>query len=146
MHGATAAAEHQREPLPKQPVADWDIEVYFDGECPLCRREIEMLRRRDRHQRIRFTDIAAPDFDAAATGKTLHQLMAEIHGRLPDGTIISGVEVFRRLYTAIGCRTLAAAMRLPGISRLLDWGYQVFARSRLKLTGRQCAGDTCRRR
>ena len=29
-------------------------------------------------------------------------LMDRIHARLPDGTIIDGVEVFRRLYAAVG--------------------------------------------
>ncbi len=33
------------------------VEVFFDGECPLCMREIRMLRRLDRKDRIRFTDI-----------------------------------------------------------------------------------------
>ena len=41
------------------------FEVFYDGECPLCMREIRMLRRMDRRGRIRFTDIAAPGLDAS---------------------------------------------------------------------------------
>ena len=40
------------------PKAGWDIEVFHDGGCPLCNREIEMLRRLDTKGRIKFTDIA----------------------------------------------------------------------------------------
>jgi predicted DCC family thiol-disulfide oxidoreductase YuxK len=114
----------------------FDVEVFFDGDCPLCVREINMLRWLDRRSRIRFTDIAAKDFDAGAIGIPWATLMDRIHGRLSDGTIIEGVEVFRRLYHAVGFGPLVALTRLPGLSHLLDWGYRVFAKHRLKLTGR----------
>jgi len=115
---------------------DWQVEVFFDGECPLCRKEIALLRRWDRRGRIRFVDIAAPDFHPADYGIDHEQLMAEMHGRLPDGTWIRGVEVFRRLYSAVGLSWLVAVTRWPGIAQTLDWGYRVFARNRLRWTGR----------
>lgn len=119
-----------------------DIEVFYDGACPLCMREIAMLRRRDRRGRIRFTDIADAAFDAHAYGKTHDELMAKMHGRLPDGTWVQGVEVFRRLYVAVGFAWLVAPTRLPLISHALDWGYAIFARNRLRWTGR-CTAETC---
>ncbi len=119
--------------------SSWDVEVFYDGDCPLCSREVRMLRRLDRRGRIRFTDIAAPGFDAAATGLAWETLMGEIHGLLPDGEIVVGVEVFRRLYAAVGFRTLVSISRWPVIAPLLDVAYRLFARNRLRLTGR-CAG------
>jgi predicted DCC family thiol-disulfide oxidoreductase YuxK len=119
---------------------DWEIEVFYDGACPLCRREIEMLRRWNKKDRLRFTDIAGAGFDPVKLGTTHEQLMAEIHGRLPDGTWVTGVEVFRRLYGAVGFRWLMPVTRLPGIRNLLNLGYRLFARNRLKLTGR-CSAD-----
>ena len=118
------------------------VEVFYDGACPLCMREIRMLMRKDRHARIVFTDIAAPEFSAAAYGTTYADLMARIRGRLADGTWIDGVEVFRQLYSAIGWRTLVAITRVPGISHLMSLGYRLFAANRLRLTGR-CAADGC---
>ena len=116
------------------------VEVFFDGDCPLCIREVNLLRRLDRSGRVQFTDIAAPDFVAAVTPEEHADFMARIRGRLPDGTMIEGVEVFRRLYAAVGFGALVAPTRLPGVSQLLDLGYRVFARNRLRLTGR-CAPD-----
>lgn len=101
-----------------------------------------MLRRRDTRRRIRFTDIADPAFDAAAVGVDWASLMRRIHGRLPDGTLIEGVEVFRRIYAAVGFKRLATASRLPGIAQVLDLGYHLFAKNRLRLTGR-CGEDGC---
>lgn len=123
-------------------MTDFDIEVFYDGACPLCLREINMLGRRDHGARIRFTDIAADGFDADAVGVTWEALMERIHGRLPDGTVIEGVEVFRRLYAAVGFAPLVALSRAPGVSQLLDLAYHLFAKNRLRLTGR-CAERGC---
>jgi predicted DCC family thiol-disulfide oxidoreductase YuxK len=118
------------------------VEVFYDGQCPLCRREIGMLQRLDRRRLIQFTDIADPAFDATRLGKTHVGMMGEIHGRLPDGTWIKGVEVFRQLYGAVGFRWLVSLSRWPGVRQALDVGYRVFARNRLRVTGR-CT-DRCR--
>jgi predicted DCC family thiol-disulfide oxidoreductase YuxK len=122
--------------------ADFDIEVFFDGGCPLCTREMNLLRRWDRHHKIRFTDILSPDFRCEATGKSHDELMARIHGRLPDGSLIEGVEVFRRLYAAVGFGWIVAVTRWFGISQLMNSGYRIFASNRLRLTGR-CTNGTC---
>ncbi len=119
------------------------VEVFFDGDCPLCLREIRMLQALDRRGAILCTDIAAPDFDAEALGTDQPTLMASIHGRLPDGTWIEGVEVFRRLYAAVGFGPLVTLTRLPGIAPLLDWAYAKFAANRLRLTGRCTPDGAC---
>jgi predicted DCC family thiol-disulfide oxidoreductase YuxK len=116
------------------------FEVFFDGECPLCMREIRMLRALDRRERIRFTDIAGDGFDASTLGLTYQQLMERIRGRMPDGTLVEGVEVFRQLYSAVGFGPVVALTRLPVVSGLLDLGYRLFASNRLRLTGR-CIKD-----
>ncbi|MDF1563048.1 MAG: DUF393 domain-containing protein [Deltaproteobacteria bacterium] len=125
-----------------KPQTDPRLEVFYDGACPLCTREMRLLRARDHRGQIRFTDLAAPGFDAAAVGIPYRDLMDRIHAREPDGTTLEGVEVFRRLYSLLGFGWLVAPTRLPGISHLLDWGYRVFARNRLRLTGR-CEDDAC---
>ncbi|TWT68837.1 thiol-disulfide oxidoreductase DCC family protein [Crateriforma conspicua] len=122
---------------------DWQVEVFYDGECPLCLREIKLLRRLDRKDRICFTDIADSSFSPSCFGMTMKDFMDEIQGRLPNGEWITGVEVFRRLYAAVGLKPVVALSRLPGISHGLEFGYRVFARNRLRLTGR-CDDGTCK--
>lgn len=123
--------------------AEFEVEVFYDGDCPLCVREIRLLRRMDRGRgRIRFTDIAAAGFQAEDVGIPYAELMRSIRGRLPDGTIIEGVEVFRRLYAAVGLGAPVALTRIPGVSHALDASYRVFARNRLRLTGR-CDDGSC---
>ncbi|MEP3479600.1 MAG: DUF393 domain-containing protein [Fuerstiella sp.] len=126
----------------QQSDSPWKIEVFFDGDCPLCRREINLLKWFDRKQRIKATDIATEDFQAEHYGKSMSEFMDEIQGRKPDGSWVIGVEVFRQLYSAIGLGFAVWFTRWPGISHLLEFGYRVFAKNRLKLTGR-CTTDTC---
>jgi predicted DCC family thiol-disulfide oxidoreductase YuxK len=125
-------------------MAESTFEVFYDGECPLCSREIAGLRRLDRKQQICFTDIAAPSGAARAHSFGLEraELMARIHGRTAAGQIVEGVEVFRQLYGAVGFEKLVGLTRLPGVRSVLDAAYTVFAKNRLRLT-RRCSAGHC---
>lgn len=122
-------------------MSDWQIKVLVDGACPLCRREASLWRRLDRGRgRIALEDISSRAFDAERYGLTRAAVLAEIHGVLPSGELITGMEVFRRAYAAVGWGWLLAPTRWPGLRPMCDWGYRWFARNRLRLTGR---GDAC---
>lgn len=112
------------------------IEVFYDGDCPICRREIAFLKNRDRKQQIQFTDLQQCERLGSANFPTYRQLMGKIHARQPDGTWITGVEVFRRIYDVIGWNQLVALSRWPVVRSILNWSYTVFAKNRLVLTGR----------
>ena len=120
------------------------FEVFFDGDCPLCLREINMLKWLDRRQgSIRFTDITDLSFDAMVeTGLSNDQLMAEIYGRLPSGELVKGMDVFRALYSAVGLGLLFAPTAWPGLKFGFDKLYAAFAKNRLRLTGR-CTDGRC---
>ena len=119
------------------------FEVFFDGDCSICTKEINVLRRLDKSNRIVFTDIAAAEFDAEGSiGLSYETLMDEIHGRFADGEVVTGVEVFRQLYGRVGLKWAVGATRLFGVRHALDAGYVLFAKHRLRLTGR-CLDDEC---
>ena len=50
--------------------------------------------------------------------------------------VIEGMEVFRRAYAAVGLGWLLAPSRWPVVGLLFDAAYRVFARNRLRWTGR----------
>ena len=127
------------------PTTHPEVTVLFDGDCPLCVREIDMLRRRNHEGRLGLIDIADDDFRASDYGVDHATLMARIHAVLPDGTLIEGVEVFRRAYAAVGLGWLLAPTAWPGLRRLADAAYRFFARNRLRWTGRldACTEDRC---
>ena len=120
------------------------FEVFYDGQCPLCKREIDMVRRKDKHDRLKLTDIAASDFQKVA-GKDLPELMKEIHGRDVNGEFVTGVDVFREIYSRLGFGWLVKVSRLPVLRQILDVGYRVFAYLRFKHASRRMkrAGIDC---
>jgi predicted DCC family thiol-disulfide oxidoreductase YuxK len=122
----------------------WQVEVFYDGDCPMCSKEIAILRRWDKKCRIKFTDLADPEFDSAALGKSRDELMEQMHGRLPDGQWIKGVETFRRMYAAVGFGPAVFLSRLPILSQLLSLTYWIFAKNRLRLAGRCSPNGACR--
>ena len=95
--------------------------------------------------RLAIIDIARPEFDATKLGTSFETLMGSIHGVLPDGSLVEGMEVFRRAYAAVGHGWILAATGWPVLKPMADAAYRVFAKYRLKLTGRSsCASGRCR--
>lgn len=112
------------------------MEVFYDGACPLCLREIKMIMKWDNEGKITFTDIADHTFDASTYGKTMNWFEVSMRSQI-DGKWISGVESFRQMYHRVGFKKTVALSRLPVISQLLDIGYWVFAKIRPHLPGRK---------
>lgn len=104
------------------------FEVFYDGDCPLCRREIEMIRRKDSGNSLLLTDISSLSFKP--TTHSLETLMKEIHGKYDDGTYVTGVEVFREIYQRIGFGVLVKPTRLPLVRNVLNLFYSLFAKIR----------------
>ena len=118
--------------------ASWKIKLLYDGECPLCVREVNFLQKRDAGRGIiKFVDIADPEYQAEENGGVdFETAMGRIHAVLADGTVIKNVEVFRRVYEELGMGWIYAATKIPLIGAIADLLYGVWADWRLKITGR----------
>ncbi|KPF82120.1 thiol-disulfide oxidoreductase [Brevundimonas sp. AAP58] len=108
------------------------VEVWFDGDCPLCRREIALMRRLDRRGVIRFHDVATGQgscpIDRAA-------LLARFHAR-EDGRMVSGAEAFAAMWRAIPVlRPLGLLARNRAVLRVLERLYLAFLKVRPRLQG-----------
>jgi predicted DCC family thiol-disulfide oxidoreductase YuxK len=106
------------------------VTVWHDGGCPLCRREIALMRRLDRAGAITFVDASDPTVGCPADRDAL---LARFHAR-EDGRMVSGAAAFAAMWRAIPLlRPLGLAARngivLAGLERL----YRVFLRVRPSL-------------
>ena len=102
------------------------VEVWFDGGCPLCRREIAVMQRLDKAGRIKFVDLTG----GGSCPLDRSEMLARFHAR-ENGAILSGAAAFAAMWRAIPLlRPLGLAARLPGIAALLEWLYTRFLRIR----------------
>lgn len=119
------------------------FEVFYDEQCPLCRREINFIRKRDKKGELKLTDISDPGFDPRSTQKSLDELMREIHGRHSDGTLVTGVEVFRQVYQRIGFGAFVVPTRWKGVRWMMDRMYNLFASLRYRHAKKRMDSQAC---
>lgn len=106
------------------------VTVWFDGGCPLCRREIALMRRLDRRGRIEFVDIDTGD---ASCPLDRAQLLARFHAREGD-QMHDGAAAFAAMWRAIPwLRPLGLLARFGPVLWLLEGGYRLFLKLRPRL-------------
>jgi predicted DCC family thiol-disulfide oxidoreductase YuxK len=107
-----------------------DVTVWYDGACPLCRREIAFMRRLDRDRAIAFVNVADGD---AACPIDRGELLARFHAS-EDGQLLSGAAAFAAMWRAIPrLRPLGLAARNPLVLRWLERSYLLFLKGRPRL-------------
>lgn len=99
--------------------------VYFDGACPLCRREIAIYQKAQSDD-LEFVDVSASDF-ASMPDLTRDEALKRFHVRQPDGQLLDGGVAFRALWLKTpGFRWLGRIFSLPGMGRIADFAYNRF--------------------
>ena len=107
-----------------------ELTVWFDGNCPLCLREIALMRRFDRAKAIEFID--ATDRDTSCPVDRA-DLLARFHAR-EDGVLLSGAAAFAAMWRAIPIlRPLGLIARQRWVLGLLERAYRAFLRVRPRL-------------
>lgn len=100
------------------------VTVWFDGACPLCIREIALMRRLDRRGRITFVDVAQGSDASCPIERT--QLLTRFHAE-EDGRQLSGAAAFAAMWRAIPVlRPLGLAARHPLVLKVLEAAYLRF--------------------
>lgn len=103
------------------------VRVWYDGACPLCTREIALMRRLDRKSRIHFLDVADP---ASSCPVDRQALLARFHAE-EAGRLYSGAAAFAAMWRAIPLlRPLGLVARNAVVLRMLEWSYLRFLRVR----------------
>ena len=103
------------------------VTVWHDGGCPLCAREIAVMRRLDRAGRIAFIDAADP---LAACPIDRGAMLARFHA-CEDGVMLSGAAAFAAMWRAIpALRPLGLVARWPGVLWGMERVYLAFLRVR----------------
>lgn len=128
LNGGSTIDDAQAPPTPHVAPMD-NLTVWHDGTCPLCRREIALMRRLDTHGVIRFVDATT----AEVCPIDRRELLARFHAREGD-TLLSGAAAFAAMWRAIPLlRPLGLLARSPAVLRLLERVYLGFLTVRPRL-------------
>jgi len=76
-----------------------EVVVWYDGACPLCRREMAVMRRLDRRDALTFVDVAEPGV-AETCPLDPADMLSRFHVR-EDGQLLSGAAAFAAMWRAI---------------------------------------------
>lgn len=117
-------------------------QLLYDGDCPLCSREVLMLHRRN-PDAIEAVDIMAEDFDSAAYGLTAEQVRAALYGIKPDGTMTVGMASLREAYRLAGRGWLMGWTGWWPARPLSDGFYRWFARNRMGISRALGRAEDC---
>lgn len=104
------------------------VTVYYDGACPVCRREIGFYQTRTGGE-VSYCDVAGEAFPAPDL--TREEALKRFHVRLANGELVSGAAAFLALWQETpGFRLLARLLSARPVVALLDIGYAGFLKLR----------------
>ncbi len=128
-----------------------ELTIFYDGQCPLCVREMNHLRRADRQGCLRLVDIQQPGFAEDFPHIDPYAARTVLHADARDGTQLLGLDVTYRAWSLVGKGFWIAPLRWPVIRWFADKAYLWFARNRYKVSGwftgqercESCGPDAC---
>ncbi len=117
------------------------LTIYFDGGCPLCRREIRWYQHLRTREPVAWVDLDERRGEPPAPDLGFEQAMRLFHARCPSAGLLVGVDGFIRLWQAFPVlRPLALIASFRPIKAVLGKAYEVFAARRWR---KRCADGAC---
>lgn len=108
-----------------------ELSVFFDGSCPLCRKEIAFYQKRRGADRVDWVDVSTRGEGDVVEGLSCRRAMARFHVRTADGALLDGGDGFAALWRVLPAFSwLGHAFRPPPLRWLLNRAYDGFLRIR----------------
>ena len=100
--------------------------VYYDGNCPLCRREIGFYKRQTGASTIEWRDVADETKNLPA-GMCRVAALKRFHVQTSHGKLVSGGAAFAELWSVLPrFRWVGVAARRRPFVWFLEIGYRIF--------------------
>lgn len=100
--------------------------MFYDGACPLCRREIDWYRQLRGASRIAWLDVSRIETDQVAPDLCTVAALERFHVRAPDGQLLSGARAFAELWANLPRLQLAGKLlRRPWLLPVVEQLYRL---------------------
>ena len=106
--------------------------LYFDGNCPLCSREIAHYQRCEGAQNIQWFDVSKSDPNTMVPQLSRSQTFNRLHMLTADGRLVSGAEAFATLWLQLDrYKGLGRLVRTKPVLMFAEFAYRGFLYLRL---------------
>ncbi|CDR33813.1 DUF2878 family protein [Criblamydia sequanensis] len=114
------------------------MKLLYDGDCPICKKEICLLQKKDTQGKVNFVDISSKEFSPSENNNIdYNTAMAQMHAIDGKGNLLVGIPAFAAVYAHCQLLILSTLLRIPFIKIVLQPLYRLFAKKRLWITGRE---------
>ena len=101
--------------------------VYYDGSCPLCKREIGFYHKQKGSEKVSWIDLSLSQNIEVEPGLTKSSALKRFHVKLENGSIVSGASAFISLWLSLDRFTkFGKYLNRTWIIKLLDILYNWF--------------------
>ena len=123
--------------------------IFYDAECPICVREIELIMQDSRAGFMEAVPIQGSEAVLAQYGITTEAALTYLHVLTDDGVMLQKMAAVRKMYKGYQGFALVKLANLPLLDKLADRLYPWFARHRYQfpkwlLPRPECEGGMCR--
>jgi len=117
--------------MPATVKSEAQMTVFYDGSCPLCRREIDFYRERAGTEAVVWADVSQPDSGVLPDNLSLDDALRRFHVETRTGHLLSGAAAFAHLWAEMPrFRLLGRTSKVWPLSLALEAIYLVFLRVR----------------
>jgi predicted DCC family thiol-disulfide oxidoreductase YuxK len=121
-----------------------DLKVFYDGQCIVCSKEIDVYRRKDKNKKIEFVDISSLAFDPASEGLDPAKVKSVFHVKDSQNNLHTGVDGFVAIWDFLGIFKPLSTLAKARLGRpVLDLGYFAFTKVRPFLPRKKCNDGSC---
>jgi predicted DCC family thiol-disulfide oxidoreductase YuxK len=114
-----------------EPRAGW---ILYDADCGVCTRMARFWEPALARRGFATAPLQS-GWVPERTGLSPDELLADVRLLRSDGSLLAGPEVYRYVMRRFGwAYPLYLLSKMPGLSRLFDWGYRAFARHRKRIS------------
>lgn len=106
------------------------MKIFFDGQCPLCRAEMEHLKKHDARENIELVDIHSNEFEQNYPELTKQETMSKLHAYDTHGKKVIGLDVTYQAWRTVGKYKWLKVLRVQPIKWFADRVYLLFAKHR----------------
>lgn len=117
--------------------------VFYDGTCPLCSAEVDMLKNYDKEGRLNLENIHASDFSSRYPHIDVKAADRILHGQGPDGKVLLGLDVTAKAWKLVGKKPWIQVLRWPIIRWFADKTYLFFAKHRMRISSLLMGNQVC---